>query len=134
MLYRKGEADMKHGRYILFLIFLSVLLAGCGTQSTDSVLLEESPETPSFFLVSNEDNMTEEKPFYDALLTYSNACGEAGGAAVEILSQTAGTESGPASFLFVEQEQETPYDGEVDAESIYDFMEEHSPCTSENKY
>lgn len=124
---------MKRCAYIFFLLSISALLAGCGTEAEPAALLDEAPGSPSFFLFSNEENMKEEKPFYDALLTYSNACGETGGAAVEILSQSAGMNNDTASFLFADQDGEMSYDGEADAESIYTFMEKQAPCPSKKE-
>ncbi|SDH26034.1 hypothetical protein SAMN05192534_10372 [Alteribacillus persepolensis] len=116
-------------------IFLLLGLSGCTNTAAIPELGANIDEGTTVLLFSNDDNVYEEQPYYQALLHTNNAC-KPEGFDIEIISHTNkramndwNIERIP-SLLVVEnqQDQAVYYDGKGDRDAIEAFLQQHVSC------
>ncbi|WP_158737911.1 hypothetical protein [Alteribacillus sp. YIM 98480] len=110
-----------------------IWLAGCSSQTAPAMLTNMEDET-SVLLFSKEENLYEEKPYYQALLHLNKQC-ENEAMNMKIVSannndlvQYLGVKTFPSLYVMEGKNMLSVYEGKAESANIETFLKKHIRC------
>ncbi|WP_026699647.1 hypothetical protein [Salibacterium aidingense] len=123
-------------RWLAMISFMILPLAACAAQSQPAMLKELDAET-SMLLFSDEQNLSDEKPYYNALLEKNNKCSRKNVEIKIISSQEEemvkylDVKSFPSLYVLEGTEVMAKYEGKENNTEIKAFINQHTDCDRE---
>ncbi|RSL35282.1 hypothetical protein D7Z54_01580 [Salibacterium salarium] len=118
--------------------FFMLPLTACTTQGTPAMIQDLDAET-SMLLFSDEDNISEEKPYYRALLKKSNNCSSDN---IDIKIVSSGKEDMvdyldvtgyPSLYVMEGQKLKDKYEGSTESSEIETFINQYIDCDTSDE-